>query len=79
MANAVEVHNYFRNVYPKAIADRTARIVKFASILESTVDYAVRRENLYTLDFVNTIILPTLEEQIEFIRSVTGLGWGRRQ
>jgi hypothetical protein len=46
------------------------RIVRFAVVLDSIVEDAVSRENLHTLDFVDTIILPSLEEQIAFIRSI---------
>jgi hypothetical protein len=69
MAEAVAEHSYFHVRYPREIADRTARIVRFAVILDSIV-------NLHRLDFVDTIILLPLEEQIAFIQSAARRGWG---
>jgi hypothetical protein len=75
MADAVAEHSYFHVRYPREIADRTARVVRFAVIPDSIVEDAVSRENLHTLDFVDTIIPPPLEEQIAFIQSVARRGW----
>ena len=74
MEDAVRRH-YFAEIYPREIADRTARIVKFSAILENIVEDAVSREDLHAIYFVDAIVLPPLEEQIEFIRSISGRGW----
>jgi hypothetical protein len=76
MEDAVRRH-YFAEIYPREIADLTARIVKFSAILESVAKDAVIRGDLHALDFIDAIILPPLEEQIEFIRSIARRGWER--
>ena len=70
------IDNYFRTIYPQVIAARTAKIVRFSQELECVVKDAISRHNLHALDFVDAIILPGFEEQIDFLQYVKRRGWG---